>query len=485
MTQDPRIHVRRALAAFEARDRDLAAEHLRQLAHSKPDLGPTWGPVARMSKSIGEVSTALTAYRMFIEVDPDDRERHLELGDTLAATGRMAEAIDLANSLTQRWPAHPATHHFLGNTLAQLGETAEALESLRTAIRLYPIASDSWLTLSSLKRFSVDDPDLAHLQSVIPKAAREGNLARGTLLYALGKALDDAGDEDRAFKTYEEGARLIGLERPFSHADNDALLAETAARFDRNFLKSLSQSSVSSDRPIFVVGLPRSGTTLVEQIFAAHSAVSDGAEAGVFRHAAMALLNFRPSSLTALDRDPRWGGDAWSRIGHSYLHLLNERFGKEGRLVDKTLTHAKWIGPIAHILPNARFIWMRRNPGAVAWSCFKTRFATGIEWSWSLEAMGRHFRFMDRMHAHWSTEFPDRLLTVDYENLVAEPDVWIPRILAHAGLSDEPQTRNFHEVKRSVRTASSSQVRQPLYNRSVDGWREYERRLAPFFDAYN
>ena len=92
---------------------------------------------------------------------------------------------------------------------------------------------------------------------------------------------------------------------------------------------------------------------------------------------------------------------------------------------------------------------------------------------------------MDKMHAHWSREFPDRMLTVDYENLVAEPDRWIPRILEHAGLNDEPQTRSFHEVKRSVRTASSSQVRQPLYNRSVDGWREYEQRLAPFFEAYD
>jgi hypothetical protein len=485
LTQDPRSQVRRALAAFEARDRDLAAEHLRHLVLARPDLGPTWGPVARMAKSIGEVSTALTAYHLYTEIDPDDRERRLELGDTLAGTGRMTEAIDLAHSLARRWPSHPATHHFLGNTLAQLGETSEALESLRTAIRLYPIAADSWLTLTSLKRFTTDDPDLALLLSAIPKAAGEDNLARGTLLYALGKALDDVGDDDRAFKTYAEGARLIGLERPFSHAENDALLAETTACFDRDFLRSLSASSVSSERAIFVVGLPRSGTTLVEQIFAAHSAVSDGAEAGVFRHAAMALPNFRPSSMTALDQDPRWGGDAWSRIGQSYLHLLNERFGERGRLIDKTLTHAKWIGPIAHILPNARFIWMRRNPGAVAWSCFKTRFATGIEWSWSLEAMGRHFRFMDQMHAHWSREFPDRMLTVDYENLVAEPDKWIPRILEHAGLNDEPQTRSFHEVKRSVRTASSSQVRQPLYNRSVDGWREYEQRLAPFFEAYD
>lgn len=397
----------------------------------------------------------------------------------------MREAIDLARDMTKRWPAHPATHHFLGNTLAQLGENEEALASLRTAIRLYPIAADSWLTLTSLKRFSAEDPELAHLQSIIPKAAGEGNLARGTLLYALGKALDDAGDDDGAFRIYQDGARLIGLERPFSHAENDTLLAETTARFDRDFLKLLSPSKVSSDRAIFIVGLPRSGTTLVEQIFAAHSAVSDGAEAGVFRHAAMALPNFRPSSLIALDKDPQWRGDAWSRIGQSYLHLLNERFGETGRLVDKTLTHAKWIGPIAHILPNARFIWMRRNPGAVAWSCFKTRFATGIEWSWSLEAMGRHFRFMDRMHAHWSQQFPDRVLTIDYENLVAEPDTWIPRILAHAGLNDEPQTRRFHEVKRSVRTASSSQVRQPLYNKSVDGWRDYERRLAPFFEAYD
>jgi hypothetical protein len=484
LTLDARFHVRSALAAFEDRDRDLAAAHLRRLTDEKPDLGSTWGPVGRMAKSIGEISVALTAMRIFTDANPEDRERHLELADTLAGSGRMTEAIELGRRLIRKWPSHPSTHHFLGNTLAQLGETDEALECLRRAITLYPIAADSWLTLSSLKTFSSNDDDLSRLQAAIPRALGEGPLARGTLLYALGKALDDIGDEASAFEAYQEGARLIALERPFDHSDNEALLSETKARFNRDFLDTLTPSSVLSDRAIFIVGLPRSGTTLMEQIFAAHSAVSDGAEAGVFRHAAMALANFRPSSLTTLNSDPRWAGDPWSGIGRSYLHLLNERFGDDGRIIDKTLTHAKWIGPLAHILPNARFIWMRRNPGAIAWSCFKTRFATGIEWSWSLPAMGRHFRFMDEMHAHWSREFPDRLLTIDYEDLVAEPDIWIPRALAHAGLTDEPQTRRFHEVKRSVRTASSSQVRKPLYNRSVNGWREYERRLSPFFEAY-
>jgi hypothetical protein len=198
----------------------------------------------------------------------------------------------------------------------------------------------------------------------------------------------------------------------------------------------------------------------------------------------LALTSFHPEQVITANADPRWGGDFWTRVGRAYLHLMTERFGAEGRLVDKTLHYPRLLGAIAHTLPNAKFVWLRREPGAIAWSCFRTRFINNIDWSWSLSDIGHHFALEDRLFAHWSNLFPDRILALQYEDLVKDPETNIPRLLAFAGLSDEAQTRNFHQAKRIVKTASVVQVRQPLYTTSLSGWRRYEQKLQPFFDAY-
>jgi hypothetical protein len=254
--------------------------------------------------------------------------------------------------------------------------------------------------------------------------------------------------------------------------------------WDSDFAKRLSPSKELSDRVIFVMGLPRSGTTLTEQIIVSHSAVKEGAETAIFPKAALAAPNFLPDTVLGVNNDPRWQGDYWTRAGRAYLHLMSERFGSEGRLVDKTLHYPRMLGAIAHTLPNAKFVWLRREPGAIAWSCFRTRFVDRIDWSWSLTDIGHHFALEDRLFAHWSKVLPGRILPLRYEELVNDPDTQIPRLLEFVGLPDEPQTRNFHEVERVVKTASVVQVRQPLYKTSVSGWRRYEEKMKPFFDAY-
>jgi len=163
---------------------------------------------------------------------------------------------------------------------------------------------------------------------------------------------------------------------------------------------------------------------------------------------------------------------------------LDERFGKAGRVVDKTLNHSRFLGLIAQVLPNARFIWLRRHPAGIAWSCFRTRFAKGVDWTRSLTDIARHFKGEDRLHAHWSAVLGDRLLTVPYEDLVSDPDTWMRRIIEHAGLDWEDGVRDFHKTDRAVTTASFAQVRKPMYSSSKEAWRRYETHLKPFFDEY-
>jgi tetratricopeptide (TPR) repeat protein len=484
LNKDPRDTVRAALAAFQAKDRDGAADLIRELVRTRAPINTTWGPISRMAKSIGEANLAIAAARIHAANAPADNSRRIELAATLAAFGRTDEALQLAHDLVRAVPDDPMTHHFLGVTLSQIGQGNEALPHLRRAIALQPHLAESWLSVAALKRFTADDPEYARLRLTVERSPPTDAATRGALLYALGKALDDIGDVDAAFAAYSQGAALIKTTQPADPTLGPTFRQEVTQGFNQAFLDRLEPSGLSSDRPIFVLGLPRSGTTLMEQIFVAHSAVKEGGEIGLFRHAAMAISSFTPAIIREfVDKHPRPAG-VWRRMGETYLHLLDERFGPQGRIVDKSLSAPRMLGVLAHVFPNARFIWMKRDVGAVAWSCFRTRFSNGQDWSWSLTDIANNFRLVDALHAHWTRLFPDRILTVPYEELVADPETWIPRALAHAGLQDEPQTRNFHEVKRVVVTASVAQVRRPLYKGSSEAWLRYAKHLQPFFDAY-
>jgi len=219
-------------------------------------------------------------------------------------------------------------------------------------------------------------------------------------------------------------------------------------------------------------------------MLASHSAVVGGGELNLFQRAAMGLGSQLPDEQARFAARPD-AAEAWSAIGETYLHLLDQRFGARGRVVDKTLSHTRMVGLIASILPEARFIWMRRHPVATGWSCFRTHFSEGLDWTWSQEQIGRYLRDEDRLHAHWTALLPGSILTVPYEGLVEAPGDWLPRILEHVGLAMEPATLAFQKTRRPIQTASVSQVRKPLYNSAVAGWKRYERHLQPMISAYS
>lgn len=475
-----------ALEAFKARDRDRTAELLGQVVAANPPLGRSWGAVSRLAAAVGEIGLAVEAARRQVVAEPADPAARLNLGQILAQNGRVADAETVGLEFVRDQPQNPAAWHFLGTCRAQLGRSADAIADLRRAIASpggQSGAAWAWLAIAGAKTFTADDPDVTAMEALLPTLGRtpETREARSALQYALGKAYDDLDRVDEAFGAYAEGAAIIDAGRTVDPDETDAFVDAVIRDSGRAFLDALPPSTIDSDRPIFVFGLPRSGTTMIEQLLVSHDAVTDGAELNLFRTAAMPIRGFTPALIRGFGQRAPAG---FSAIGRAYLHLLDERFSPEGRVVDKTLNHSRYLGLIAHVLPKARFIWLRRDPGAVAWSCFRTRFARGVDWSWSLENMGRYFRGEDRLHAHWSEVLGDAVLTVPYEAFVGDPDPWIARILDHVGLSFQDGLKDFHKTERAVVTASFAQVRKPLYTSSRDAWRRYERHLQPFFDAY-
>jgi len=233
-------------------------------------------------------------------------------------------------------------------------------------------------------------------------------------------------------------------------------------------------------RPIIVTGLPRSGTTLVEQILTSHSQVADGAEIGLMAQVAVAAGG---TSGTAVGAYLKAGGQV-ERLAGLFLHLLEERFGPGGRVIDKTVDNSRFLGLIAAILPEAPLIWMRRDPLDAAWSCFRTFFIHGVGWSCDLADIAEHFALEDRLVDFWQERLGDRLLVVPYPALVEAPENWTRRILAHCNLPEEEQVHRFHETERVVATASALQVRRPINRSGIGVAKPYREHLQPFVDAY-
>ncbi len=474
--------VRATLAAFEAGDRRVCMAHIRQLLDAEAPLGATWRQLARLTSVLAESSLSIACARRYAAFRPDDPTALLEEVGALMKFSKVADAQIQAQRIIARNPGLASAHYQLGLCHAQLNKTDAALESLRRAITLEPRAGDAWIVLATIKKFAHGDSDFQRLTAVLAQTPQPRPETRGALLLALGKALEDLGDYRRAFAAFEEAARIFAAQTPFDIRQDEAQ-AQALQTFDAAFAARLTPTGPPSDRPIFVFGLPRSGTTLIEQILTAHSQVADGGEINLALPAIFGLDSGLPREIIAYTRARR-GDEPWRRFGEDYLHLLEDRFGPNGRIVDKTLNTSRLLGVIAAMLPSARMIWLQRDPGDVAISAFKTRLLEGAEWSWSLPLIARHIRAEERMHTHWTALYGDRILTVPYADLTGAPDLWIPRILAHCGLADERGTRMSHETPRAVHTASMAQVRRPISTSAVGAWRRYEQQMAPFWSAY-
>lgn len=475
------------LSAFKVGDRDGAASQLTALVADNPALGSTWGPVSRLAMGLGEISLALTAAARLAELDRRDLSARLNHGALLAQNGQALAARAFAEAIVKDHPTHFAAWHFLGSCRATLGEGEAAVADFRRAIARAPdpfAAAPSWLALAEGRTFEAgDDADLKAMTALLGRwpPGRGADEGKAALLYAVAKAYDDLGQIDAAFKAYAEGAALVAASRGDDQTGADAFIDSVIAGFSQDALARLP-AGVDSRRPIFVMGLPRSGTTLVEQILVSHSQVADGAELNLFRTAALPIGGVSPAAVSAFAAARP---DGFAAVARAYLHMIEDRFGPDGRIVDKTLNHSRYLGLIHRALPQARFIWLRREPGAVAWSALRTWFAQGVNWSWSQERIARYFRNEDRLHAHWTGVMGDAILTVPYEALVADPAGWTQRILDHVGLPPETGLDQFHKTERAVTTASFAQVRKPIYTTSTSAWKRYEGHLKPFFDAYS
>jgi tetratricopeptide (TPR) repeat protein len=466
--------------AIQRNDRAATVDLIRQLAALRAPLGQQWVQLAYVAAANGEASLARTVIDLHVKGAPDDPGAPFRKVELLAYLGEWSEVLRQLRKLPHTLP-NPVQYAYVRGTAAlYCGEKDEARHWLEEAIRLFPQGGSPWLSLSVLVDFA-EEPELAERviahQPTMESAHPDG---QGAYFYALGKVHADRGEHALAFAAYSRGAALVRNKAPYSR-ERDRFTAEDAVNgYDGKRVAAIAaQQSEPTGRGMLVTGLPRSGTTLVEQILTSHSEVSDGGE--IYR------LGLLVKDIGGLSHDAvRQFVDAGGapEAARLWRHWLDERFPAPGRVVDKTLNNSRMLGLAATLLPEAPLVWLTRDPLDCAWSCFRTHLSGDGQWSYDLDDIGYHFRLERDLLQRWQEILGDRLLVVPYESLAGEPEPWIRRILAHCGLPEEPAPFAPHENRRTVTTTSTMQVRRPINRAGIGSAEPYRDYLEPFSRAY-
>ena len=416
-----------------------------------------------------------------LATDPSNRNYRTLRALTYVGTGNHETAIEIYRQLLPG-AAQPAELHLsLAHSLQTLGRRDEAIAEYRAAAAARPGYGDVYWSLANLKTYRFDDTELQRM------AAAESDpgtapVDRYHLCFALGKAYEDRGDYGRSFELYARGNSLKRAQsdyRPEMMEQNTRLQIEvcTPELFERH-----RGAGAAADDPIFIVGLPRSGSTLIEQILASHPAVEGTQELADIPRIVVDLRG-----REAEPDDPRYPrvlremtGQDFRRLGEKYLADTRiYRAAGRPRFIDKMPNNFRHVGLIHLMLPNARIIDARREPMACCFGNLKQLFAQGQEFTYSVDDIARYYRTYLELMRHWDRVLPGRVLRVHHEDVVDDLEGSVRRLLAFCGLEFHPACLEFHKTERSVRTASSEQVRQPIYREGLEQWRHYEPWLQP------
>jgi tetratricopeptide (TPR) repeat protein len=423
---------------------------------------------------------AQTQIEQLLKEDPGNRLVRTLHATACVGLGEHEKAIGLYRSLLVDAPRAADVHLSVAHALKTLGRRDEAVESYRAAAAAHPGYGDAYWSLANLKTYRFSDAEIELMRTAESEASAP-MVDRYHLCFALGKALEDRGAFEDSYRYYERGNALKRAEsryRPEIVETNTRRQREVCTR---EFFAARAGFGVPDPDPIFVLGLPRAGSTLLEQILASHSAVEGTQELAEIPRMAVELQGRQPDF-----DNPRYPGvlegmsaQEFENLGRRYLD--DTRLFRTGRpfFIDKMPNNFRHIGLIQLILPNARIIDARREPMACCFSNLKQLFATGQEFTYSIEDIARYYRtYLDLMR-HWDAALPGRILRVWHEDVVEDLEGSVRRILDFCGLPFESACVEFHKTERSIRTASSEQVRQPIFREGLDQWKNFEPWLGP------
>ncbi|MDT8320589.1 MAG: sulfotransferase [Xanthomonadales bacterium] len=421
---------------------------------------------------------ALEQARILLDSYPGNQAFQLAFANENVAVGNFDTALQIYDQVIEKHPTFAQPYLSRGHALKTVGRLDDAIESYRSAYRTKPDFGDAYWSLANLKTYRFTDTEIEQMLGQFKNPAIS-NIDRFHLCFALGTAFEARADYAQSFQWYAAGNRLKKQDTRYDADALDAAMQRQADVCDAELFASKAGMGGSYDDPIFIVGLPRAGSTLLEQILASHSLVDGTMELPNIIALAHRLNGRRFVSEEA--RYPRILAD----LNVRQLRNFADRFIEDTRVhrkgapyfIDKMPNNFMHIGLIHLILPNARIIDARRHPMSCCFSGFKQLFADGQEFTYGLEEIARYYKAYVRLMAHWDRVLPGKVLRVHYEQVVADLEGQVRRMLDFLGLPFEENCLNYYQTDRSIRTPSSEQVRQPIYRSGVEHWRKFEPYL--------
>jgi Flp pilus assembly protein TadD len=450
----------------------------------KPDYPEAHSNLGFVLKDLGRLDEAEAAFRLAVALKPDYPEAYSNLGTVLMDLGRPAEAEAAFHRAIALKPDCAGAYNNLGLVLKDAGRLTEARRAAEQAVGLAPRNPSYFGNLGEVRRYTAGDPHVAALEALANDKASLRIDDEIHLNFALAKAYADIGRTQDGFRRLLAGNALKRSRVAYDEAAMLGGMDRVQAVFTPEFIRASQGAGDPSPVPVFVIGLPRSGTTLVEQILASHPQVSGGGELKLFDRATADIHAALPDSPFFPEMALRMSGEHFRALGARYLADLKRLAPAASRITDKMPTNFLFAGLIHLALPNAIVIHTIRDPLDTCVSCFSRLFSEGQKHSYDLAELGRYYRHYQSLMAHWHRVLPPgRILDVRYEDVVDDLERASRRIIAHCGLPWDMRCLDFHRTERPVRTASATQVRQPIYRSSVGRWRTYEEFLGPLVAA--
>jgi len=430
----------------------------------------------------GNLIEAEKSFREAIRVQSDYAEACSNLGITLKNQGKLEEAeAALKQALTMN-PDDAGSHNNLGNILMSLGKLKEAGESYSRALQIRPDYTEAFRSLSNLKRYSEIDGETLRMEGLFHSLdiSQEQQMHLG---FALGKIYEDVEDHEKSFAYIMQANHLFRSSYNYDLAEDKAFFDLVTNIFDQSFMQQHQDCGNKDQTPIFIVGMPRSGTSLVEQILASHPQVYGAGELLYLKQVILRACGEVPG-YNFLKNIESFRHDDFTSLGNAYLEKMRSHSASAKYITDKLPHNFFYLGMIKIILPHAKIIHCQREPLDNCLSIYKKYFSDNQRYAYNLEELGKYYRFYQALMEHWHHTLPaNSIYDIKYEALVADQENQTKALLKHCGLPWDDHCLSFHKTNREVKTASAAQVRQPVHQRSVHLWKRYETHLQPLIKS--
>jgi len=469
--------LRRGNKAFAGADYSEAIKDFQRVIHRSPEHPEALNGLGAALCKIGKYPEAEHRFRQAVSLAPDYPEASCNLGNVLRWMGSLEESEFWLRRALKTKPTYVEARVGLGLTLILLGRTRDAKPRfekvlIRQVLENNPKMAGAWAVFATLKKMTPADSDW--LRSATELAASGvPPLEEADLRFSIGKYFDDIGEFDKAFRSFEAANALLkSFAVKYDQKGRDELVDQLIHTYSKDVIAGIGEGASPSTKPVFVLGMPRSGTSLTEQILASHPSIKGAGELQFWNGVTRQRLAEVRAGL--LDLPTR------KKLAEDYLQLLEKRTGDAPRIIDKTPSNADCIGIIHSVFPNARFICMERDPIDTCLSCYFQHFVAAVSFSTDLSDLAHYYRAHCRLVQHWQSVLPpDKMLVVRYEDLVQDQEAWTRKMLDFLGLEWDERCLSFYENERPVATASTWQVRQKLYTDSVGRWQAYKKFIGP------